>query len=455
MGHLCRCLLVGLSLVVGSVVAACDSFFPPPFARCEEPEELPAAGEDLTWHRDVAPIIEGRCQRCHREGGLGGFSLEGYENVFAHRDAVREAVVTRAMPPWMPNHCCGPTYQNDLSLTEQQIADVAAWVDRGAPEGPVVETEPLPPVGGLPRVDLVLGMNEPYTPSPREGTTDDTRCFLVDWPLDEPTFVTGFSVAPGNPAIVHHAIVLIIEADLVPSYQAVDDAEAGPGWSCPGGIVGAFSGWLGGYSPGWEGQMMPAGHGHLVKPGSKLILTMHYSQPRRSEDFGSDLTDVQLVLEDQVDQRMRTLAAYNAFWTMNGMHIPAGEEDVMFASQYDALSVVTPGEPLQLLAANFHMHERGSAGVLGIRRADGSEECLLQVDHYDHEWQENYIFTEPIDLLPGDKLYIECHFDNSAANQRVVNGELEEPRDLNWAEDGEMCVGFITASRRLDDERIF
>lgn len=201
--------------------------------------------------------------------------------------------------------------------------------------------------------------------------------------------------------------------------------------------------------------MMPAGHGHEVKPGYKLILTLHYSTPTDASQLGEDLTSIDLVVEEEVDAKIRSISVMNAFWPMNGMYIQAGEEDAMFATQFDANSLYTPGETLTLLGANLHMHERGVSGVLGIRRADGSDECLLQIDRYDHAWQENYLFSEPIDLLPGDKVYVECHFDNSAENQRVLLGEREEPRDLNWAEDGEMCIGFLSATKTLDDWRLY
>jgi hypothetical protein len=62
------------------------------------------------------------------------------------------------------------------------------------------------------------------------------------------------------------------------------------------------------------------------------------------------------------------------------------------------------------------------------------------------EWQGDYTFAEPVRLEPGDRLLVECVFDNSETNQRMVNGELEAPRDLNWGEDQEMCVGYVTAS---------
>jgi hypothetical protein len=81
--------------------------------------------------------------------------------------------------------------------------------------------------------------------------------------------------------------------------------------------------------------------------------------------------------------------------------------------------------------------------VLGVRRGDGEEECLIQIDDWDHAWQGDYAFAEPVTLRPDDQLVLECVFDNSATNQKPG----EEPRDLNWAEDQEMCVAFVTIAK--------
>jgi hypothetical protein len=92
---------------------------------------------------------------------------------------------------------------------------------------------------------------------------------------------------------------------------------------------------------------------------------------------------------------------------------------------------------------NLHMHERGSRGQIAVKHADGTRDCLLQIDYWAHEWQGDYVLAEPLKLRRDDALYVECHWDNTAGNQRIVDGRPEEPRTLHWAEDQEMCVGFV------------
>ncbi|MFN7147736.1 MAG: monooxygenase, partial [Myxococcota bacterium] len=328
--------------------------------------------------------------------------------------------------------------QHSLALAPDDIAAFQAWAAGGAPEGdPAEYVAPEIRAMGLPRVDVSLAMAEPYTPAPPAGAIDDTRCFLLDWPETETRYVTGLAVNPGVVAQVHHALLLVAGPSAVPQLEATDALDDGPGWSCPGGVVLGYTGWVGGWSPGWTAREMPEGTGQRVDPGSKLILTVHYSVP--AGDAVPDTTSVDLMLEDEVDAQLAALTVSDATWLTGGLRIPADEPDVRVSAQ------VAQPVPWTLLGVNLHMHERGKRGSVGIVRADGTRECLLQIDDWAHEWQGDYLFETPVDLALGESLWVECHWDNTAGNQRVVGGVAETPRDLGWAEDEEMCVAFVTA----------
>lgn len=424
------------------VVAGCECQ-PAAMTRCEG---APAgvAVDEPTWHRDVRPIVEARCARCHVEDGLAPFPLATVDDVKQHADEVRRAVVTRRMPPWMPAPCCNE-FQDDPSLTPDQIATFTRWLDLDGPVGTEAEQgEPLPPVGALPRVDVTLAMPDAYLPDVVDA--DDTRCFLLDWPFDDVKFVTGFGVTPGIRAQVHHAMVVIAPGSAIESFRSLDDADDDLGWSCPGGAVLGIDGYLGGWSPGWDGKQTPVGTGHRVDPDDVVILTVHYSRPSQAgAAVEPDQTSVDLMLADEVDDTLLSISVFDARWTVGGLPIPKDADDVRFAAEYDPTDVLSLGRPLEILAVNLHMHERGKSGMVGVKRKDGSEECLVQIDDYDHAWQGDYTFREPRFIEDGDLAYVECVFDNTRANQRIVAGAPEEPRDLNWAEDQEMCVAFITA----------
>jgi len=71
-------------------------------------------------------------------------------------------------------------------------------------------------------------------------------------------------------------------------------------------------------------------------------------------------------------------------------------------------------------AVNLHMHFLGSRGRIGIQRSDGSWDCLLDIPEWDYHWSSWYQLAQPVQFNPGDMLYVECHWDNTAANQAPV-----------------------------------
>lgn len=92
-----------------------------PYCSDEASIELPGISVSVTWHADVAPIVEGRCTYCHKDGGTGPFPITDYEEAFGLRESIRDAVVHRSMPPWLPADCCNE-FRGDFSLTPEQIA---------------------------------------------------------------------------------------------------------------------------------------------------------------------------------------------------------------------------------------------------------------------------------------------------------------------------------------------
>ncbi|MEQ1503832.1 MAG: monooxygenase [Myxococcota bacterium] len=420
-------------MILALFVACADHDYP----TCDDDAPIPVRADVPTWHGEIRALVEARCGACHTDGGLAPVPFDTFEEAAPWAAAMATEVAAGTMPPWPPADCCRPL-KDPLGLTPDEVGALAAWADGGAPEGdPASYVPPELPQTGLSRVDRTLEMDEPYTPAPDAGTTDDTRCFLLDWPEDEVRYVTGLGVNPGVPSQVHHALLLIAGPLTVPSFELLDAADSGPGWNCPGGVVWGTSGWIGGWSPGWTAREMPAGTGQKVAPGSKLILTVHYSVADGAPV--ADRTSVDLRLDDAVSSELTALSVYDPLWLAGGMKIPANEPDVWVSYKSRPLSKKT------LVGVNLHMHERGSRGSIGIRHADGTEDCLLQIDDWQHHWQGDYQFAEPIQLAIDDQLWVECHWDNTAANQREVNGAPETPRDLGWAEDEEMCVGFLTA----------
>lgn len=426
---------------------------------CSSADGAPS-GAPPTYHRDVRPILASKCAGCHAEGGIAPLALTDADAVIPLADAIAGAVISRRMPPWPPAAGCAEL-RDDRSLTEPQIDTLARWAEAGAPPGdPADYVAPPEAPAGLTRVDLELPMPEPYTPT---VGPDEYRCFLMDWPYDATRFVTGLGVTPGNPSVVHHVVVFFAKPAAVATYEAWDAADPGPGYSCFGGPTGddaaiegpAGYGILGGWAPGAFGRDAPAGTGVEVPPGAKIVMQLHYNIAHGAP--APDQTRVALRIDEAVERPAYTMPWLNPAWRQGGMQIPAGDPDVMVEFEQDAatgVSMFTKGtlpadQPFTLHTVGLHQHLRGKSIALGLRRASGEDECLVDIPRWDFHWQSPYTLAEPRRVEPGDKLRIACRWDNSAENQPFVGGVRVPPEDLAWGEgtDDEMCLGWLYVTR--------
>ena len=411
-------------------------------------DDVDAAADPVTYYRDVKPILDARCMGCHSADGIAPFTLATYEDVVDNGPAVALEVAEGRMPPWPPNPECND-YLADRSLSAEHRALIAAWFDGGMLEGdPADEGAPIDVERvELSRVDLELGMAEPYTTTADTEYPDEYRCFVLPFPETYTTtkYVTGFRAVPGNPKVVHHVIAFYAGPDVLDDYLALDAAEPGDGYTCFGGPGGPTRGeMLGGWAPGSLGSDFPAGTGLPIEPGSAVILQLHYNVTTTAAE--PDQTEVWMKIDDSVDKVAQIMPWANPGWLAGSMPIPAGDADVMHSFQYDASQFI--GGPFTIHSAATHQHQLGSSNKATIvRGGGGDEECLVQIDDWDFHWQGTYGLREPVRFEPGDQLKIECHWDNSPENQPIVAGEQLPPANVNWGEGtgDEMCVAFFYA----------
>lgn len=408
----------------------------PQGAFCASGDGTAKAG--ATWHNDVAPLFARKCQSCHREGGNAPMPLDTFAAVSALKAQVRDAVATRRMPPWPPAPCCAE-YENPAALTTGERALVLQWVDDGAVEG-TPRVAPAVPSRPVLDADVTLTMPQPYQPVATVNS-EDTRCFLLETGFTETRYVTGIDIKPGVREQMHHSLVLTVGASDLKKLQDLDAQSPEPGWSCPGGLLGSIKSGLGGSF--FEPQRFE-GRGFRVDPSDHVVLTMHYSLPAKG-GFQEDQTSVLLRTQTEPVTPIVTLSVYNPGWLVGGMPIPPNDDSTRY-SWADAPGRLAGGASFDLHAVNLHMHERGKKGGLWVLRENGARECLLQIDAWNHAWQGDYRLATSVHLGARDRLLVDCEFDNTEPRQRVIDGVRQSPRWLDWGEDQEMCVGFVTAT---------
>jgi mono/diheme cytochrome c family protein len=437
------------SLILLLAAGACSGNAPSMTAQTAAP---------LDYYRDTKPIFDARCVTCHQSGGIGPFPMTTFKEVEPYAALIKNAVSQRIMPPWPADRSCAE-YEHDLSLTDEEISKIATWVDQGTAAGDPASASPAIPASStsLSRVDLTLS-TESYTTNPPAGKTDDFRCFVLDWPATTTKYIVGFEIRPSNRTIAHHLVSAYVPASFAALAMAADEQDPGPGFACssedrPAGSRGGGGDLLGGlaagkqpagsgilavWAPGLPAVQVPPGTGLKIEPGSKILLQMHYNTINGN---GTDQTSIDVMLADTVEKEAFGSFFTDPSWPKGSMTIPAGDPDAMHWFAGDA-STLNGGNPFMISSVLLHAHVRAKSANLSLIKADGTTECLLNIPKWNFAHQLFYPLAMHRKIEPGDQLRIECHWDNSAANQPVVNGVQVQPTDINWGEGStaEMCL---------------
>jgi hypothetical protein len=387
--------------------------------------------EGPTYYADIKPLMETHCVSCHQDGEIGSFGLDSAEGVGLLSEQVADAVQSRRMPPWKAVDGCDE-YRNDISLSQDEIDTIVTWADEGGPEGDPEEPAAgeAPEVEALERVDFSLELPVPYTPS--ATAQDDYRCFPVPWPVDVDSYVTGFAVNPDQKALVHHVIAYIAPAAYEDALLAEEALDGQPGYTCYGGPVvmeQIDAEWLGAWAPGQSQGNFPNGVGVHMEADDWVVLQVHYNNV--SGMTAADQTSVDFQIENEVERNGWIQPFTNPSWVGGeGMDIPAETTGVSYS--FDWTMIMS----LDAHTANLHMHELGSKASMTLIKADGTEDCLLQIDDWDFNWQRGYAFERKKSLEPGDTWSLSCEWDNPT------------DQDVAWG-DGtgdEMCLGSMLMS---------
>lgn len=400
------------------------------------PAPLPVAKADVTFTRDVAPILQRHCQGCHRPGDIGPFSLLTYEQAAAWADDIRRVASARTMPPWKAAPDFGEI-DGARRLSDAEIATLARWAHLGAPKGDPRQMPPPRkfPIGwALGKPDMILEPEEAYHLE-AEGR-DVYRHFILPVVFEEEKWVTAMEVQPGNRAVVHHVIAYL---DPEGKSLALDAADPGPGYSTSGGGPGFFPAlWLGGWAPGNTPRFAPPGTATRIPAGSRIVLQVHYHKNGKPE---TDRTRIGLhFAKGPVERRLRVAPVLNL-----GLEIPAGAE------RHEVTARLRIPVDVHVYGAMPHMHLLGREMKVTATLPDGTEKPLVWVPDWDFRWQETYWFKQPISLRRGTLVQLTAYYDNSEKNP---NNPHRPPRVVRWGEEttDEMCIAFLIYT--VDSERL-
>ncbi len=399
----------------------------------------------VTYYRDVQPILQENCQSCHRPGEVGPFSLTNYKQAVNWAGDVKEYTQSRRMPPWKP--VAGAGFHNERKLTEKQIATLTAWVDGGTPEGDPQDAPPakeFPDGWQLGKPDLVLTMSDDFQLGPTGP--DVFRCMVLPTGLTEDKYVTAIEMKPGNPRILHHTLIFIDAQGRARELEKKEQArpkkegslDGGCGYSAGMGGVGfRADGGLRGWAPGVLPLPTPEGAGYFLPRNSDLVLQMHYHRNGRLE---KDRSTVGLhFAKKPVRKRVRSVVLAGGDQLAFLLRIPKNDpafaiKGTMWAAQDFDLHDVLP-----------HMHMVGKKIQVTMTPPDGEPQTLIAIDDWDYNWQEVYVFKQPIHVKAGTRFDVQAIYDNSSGNPNNPNNP---PQVVTFGEQttNEMCFVFLSAT---------
>jgi hypothetical protein len=381
------------------------------------------------FYKDVLPIIQEKCQGCHRPGEIAPMSFMSYKDTRPWAKAIKTAVVTRKMPPWFADPHYGK-FANDRSLSQTEIDTLSAWADSGAKEGGAKDA-PAPKrwVQGwnIAQPDRVIDLPVEIK-VPAKGEVD-YQYILVPLNLTGDAWVQMAEVRPSVPTVVHHAVVFVREPE---SKWLRGEIEEGKPWTAPPNrrtaeTFGGGSDILTVYTPGMIPDVWKPGLAKKIRAGSDLIFQMHYTANGKE---AVDRTKIGLVFSKQPpSKRVLSVAAVNT-----GFVIPPGDPD------YKVTAVAPHPNEAELLSLFPHMHLRGKAFEYRLVQPTGESETILRVPRYDFNWQLSYKLEKPLKLVPGSKIECTAWYDNSSNNP----ANPDPKASVKWGEQSweEMMIGF-------------
>jgi mono/diheme cytochrome c family protein len=429
-------------------------------AVSHESTPLVAQGTAPDFAKDVAPVLYRNCASCHREGGIGPFSMLQADSVKAYASDIRDAVRTGYMPPW---HAEGPhgTFSNDRRLSDLEKQTIVRWVEDGAKLG-AREALPAAPVFaseweiGTP--DATYTMPTEFI-VPEKGTVE-YQYFEVPTNLTEDKWVQAIEIMPGAREVVHHVLVYARP----PQGPPPGAAPAAPPTPRPAGAAPPkppisfddnnefadppradqrnappmrMGNLVGTTAPGTNMLRFPEGTALRLRAGTTLVFQMHYTAHGHE---AKDRTSVGVKFASAIPTEQVIATNF-----LNGKFVlPAGKKDVMVPS------TLTVNEGIKVYGIFPHTHVRGTRWLYTLEKPDGTSEVILDVPRYDFNWQTYYMFAKPLDVPAGAKIVAKAWYDNSATNKNNPDATKDVRwGDQTWEEMQYTGMLFSVNSRRL------
>lgn len=413
-------------------------------------EMPPTMGASPTFSNGVGKIFYDRCASCHRPGQSGPFALLEYKQIVEHSQTIATVVAKGYMPPWKPvDH--GVEYAHTRKLSNADREAILKWIELDCPigDGPV----PTPPVfsstWSLGTPDLVVRLENPF-PIPAEGP-DQYRSFAFSVGLPEDRWIKAIEVRPTARAAVHHALFFVDVDGTAKNQKSRDGLPGFVGMNFLRGkgnllqrVPESMARGLGGYVPGAVPSLLPGDLARFLPRGSDIVMQTHFHPTGKLEN---EQTELGIYFAKQTpSQRLVSIQLPPLFGMGAGIDIPAGKKDFHLHESYRL--------PIDIRAVEIGGHAHYLCSKMSMRAKLPNEQVvvLLDIEDWDLDWQDQYIFRTPIDLPAGTEVTVDLWYDNSEDNPE---NPFHPPQRVTWGRESTDEMGSITllATARIEQER--
>jgi len=381
------------------------------------------APKQVTFSKDVAPILQSKCQDCHQPNSIAPMSLITYQEVRPWARAIRERVSTRQMPPWHIDKSVGiQKFKNDMSLSDEQIDTIVRWIDAGAPQGDPKDLPAPKPLltnnewqavmDGYGPPDLVVKSDEYTMPAKHQDVWWRPTSTI---PITEPRWIRMVEIRPSSlkaRKTVHHAIAYeVLNPD---NADAVNTGTA----NGPGGFGGNSVDDLVNRRPqimewaiGKGYDRFREGTGKMIEPGETISWDQHIHAVGEEIATGSEL-GIWFYPKGQEPKKRSYLIGFTGIDRTKMLDI--APNSVAYTEGFTALkenTIITNFQP--------HFHLRGKAMQVEAILPDGGRQIISYVGNFNFNWMTNYVYDD--DAAPvfpkGTIIHVSAYYDNTKANK--------------------------------------
>jgi hypothetical protein len=433
--------------------------------------------EPITFAKQVAPIIYEKCSICHRPGQVGPFSLIAFDDVKKRAGTIKAVVEKGYMPPWKAsNH--NVEFSNDRRLTDDQKKTLLDWINADCPSGDLQKAPPPPdfPDGWtLGQPDLVVKMEAGFD-IPADGP-DIYRSFVFKLDLDEDKWVKAIELRPSARSAVHHALFFLDSSGNARKLDAKDGQAgiAGMGFlsdfggSEGAGLVTQASGilnrlkanrksdtglsseegridasldrGLGGYVPGAMPSLLPGDLALPLPKGADIVMQTHFHPTGKPEREQAELA--LYFAKAPPKKRLVQIQVPAMFGFGANINIPPEEDNYRVEDSF------TLPIDVEAISVGGHAHYICKSMKMVATKPDGDEVVLLEIDEWDLDWQDRYLYATAIPLPAGTKVHSMIVYDNSSQNPE---NPYSPPRQIRWGRQSNDEMGSISLAVVASDE---